>query len=92
MGHRTQYTCIYSYTFLDEGRVRTGQKDLYIHYLRSKGVQVEVIAADAIGKEKTTAVITLFTRSLQPEISGQFLVLSEFPHFECPMGLVSPPY
>ena len=31
--------------------------NLYIHYLRSKGVQVEVIAADAISKEKTTAVI-----------------------------------
>lgn len=31
--------------------------NLYIHYLRSKGVQVEVIAADAVSKEKTAAVI-----------------------------------
>ena len=31
--------------------------NLYIHYLRSKGVQVEVIAADAVSREKTAAVI-----------------------------------
>ncbi|KAL4075275.1 hypothetical protein V8B97DRAFT_2022271 [Scleroderma yunnanense] len=31
--------------------------NLYIHYLRSKGVQVEVIAADAVSKEKTAEVI-----------------------------------
>ncbi|KAG6333238.1 hypothetical protein ID866_5853, partial [Astraeus odoratus] len=31
--------------------------NLYIHYLHSKGVQVEVIAADAVSKEQTTGVI-----------------------------------
>ncbi|KAI6142295.1 putative nonribosomal peptide synthetase [Pisolithus thermaeus] len=31
--------------------------NLYIHYLRSKGVQIEVIAADAISKEQTAAVV-----------------------------------
>ena len=36
--------------------------------------------------------VTLFTRSLEPEISGQFLVLSEFPHFERPMVVAAPTY
>lgn len=31
--------------------------DLYVHYLRRQGIQVEVIAADAISKEHTAAVI-----------------------------------
>ena len=31
--------------------------NLYIHYLHSKGVQVEVIAVHAVSKEKTAAVI-----------------------------------
>ncbi|KAI6098831.1 putative nonribosomal peptide synthetase [Pisolithus croceorrhizus] len=31
--------------------------NLYIHYLRSKGVQIEVIAADAISKEQTATVV-----------------------------------
>ncbi|KAG6330815.1 hypothetical protein ID866_8273, partial [Astraeus odoratus] len=31
--------------------------NLYIHYVRSKGVQVEVIVADAVSKEQTATVI-----------------------------------
>ncbi|KAG6330891.1 hypothetical protein ID866_8197, partial [Astraeus odoratus] len=31
--------------------------NLYIHYVRSKGVQVELIAADAVSKEQTATVI-----------------------------------
>ncbi|KAI6009612.1 putative nonribosomal peptide synthetase [Pisolithus orientalis] len=31
--------------------------NLYIHYLRSKGVQIEAIAADAISKDQTAAVV-----------------------------------
>ena len=31
--------------------------NLYIHYLHSKGVQVEVSVVDAVSKEKTAAVI-----------------------------------
>lgn len=31
--------------------------NLYIHYLRSKGVQIEAIAADAVSKDQTAAVV-----------------------------------
>ena len=53
-------------------RCLTKVDNLYIHYLRSKGVQVEVISADAVSQEKTTAVIEQ-VRKAGP-ISGLFVM------------------
>ena len=46
--------------------------NLYIHYLCSKGVQVEVITVDAVSQEKTAAVIEQ-ARKVGP-ISGLFIM------------------
>ncbi|KAI6144039.1 hypothetical protein BKA82DRAFT_11030, partial [Pisolithus tinctorius] len=46
--------------------------NLYIYYLRSKGMQIEAIAADAIGKDQTAAVVERAKKA--GPIGGLFVV------------------